>query len=229
MLNRALAVAHMHLVDRVTLFVMPFAICASAFVLNIVLWMFVPVDGRNTGAASSLHFFVLAAAVLAVLRGLPFALGMGASRRAFVLGTSLTGLVLAGAMGTALAILRRIEEVSNGWGRQGHFFDFPWMHQSSWFVVWVMLMLSIGACFAVGALMASIWARFGMVSLVIGGPIAVLVFGGLAVLTSVQHWWGNVWTWFGDQTPLATSGWLVLLVLATTGLTWTTLRRVTAR
>ena len=87
MLNRALAVAHMHLVDRVTLFVMPFAICGSAFVINIVLWTFVPVDGRNTGAASSLHFFVLAAAILAVLRGLPFALGMGASRRAFVLGT----------------------------------------------------------------------------------------------------------------------------------------------
>ena len=63
----------------------------------------------------------------------------------------------------------------------------------------------------------------------VGGPLAVLVFGGLAVLTSVQHWWGNVWSWFGDQTPLSVSGWLVLLVLVLTGLTWTTLRRVTAR
>jgi hypothetical protein len=228
-LNRALAVAHMHLVDRVTLFVMPFAICGSAFVINIVLWTFVPVDGRNTGAASSLHFFVLAAAILAVLRGLPFALGMGASRRAFVLGTGLTGLVLAGVMGSAWAVLRRIEELSNGWGLHGHFFDFPWMHESSWFVVWIMMMLSIGACFAVGALVASVWARFGMSSLVIGGPVAILVFGGLGVLTSVQHWWGNVWSWFGDRTPLSVTGWLVLLVLVLTGLTWTTLRRVTAR
>jgi hypothetical protein len=229
MMNRALAVAHMHLVDRMTLFVLPFAICGSAFVINYVLWLFVPVDGRNTGAASSLLFFVLAAALLAVLRGLPFALGMGASRRAFVLGTGLTGLVLAAVMGTVWAVLRRVEELSGGWGRQGHFFDFPWMHESSWFVTWVLLMLLVGTCFAVGALAASLWARFAMMSLVVGGPVAVLALGGLGVLTSVQHWWGDVWSWLGDQTPLSASGWLLLVVLLLTGATWTTLRRVTAR
>lgn len=229
MLNRARAVAHMHLVDRVTLFVMPFAICGAAFVLNIVLWMFVPVDGRNTGAVASLPCFVLAAAALAVTRGLPFALGMGASRRAFVLGTGLTGVVLAVVMGTVCAVLRRLEELTGGWGRQGHFFDYPWLHESSWFVVWLMLMLGIGACFALGALAASVWARFGIIAMVVGGPVVVLVLGGLVVLTSAQHWWGNVWSWFGDQTPLSTSGWLLLSVVAFTGLTWATLRRVTAR
>jgi hypothetical protein len=229
MMSRALAVAHMHLVDRLTLFVMPFAICAAAFAVNLVVWQFVPVDGRSTGGGASLHVFVLAAAALAVVRGLPFALGMGASRRAFVVGTGLTGLVLAALMGTVWAILRQVEELTNGWGRHGHFFDFAWMHRSSWGVVWLMLMVSIGACFALGAAVASIWSRFGTPGLVIGAPLAVLVLGGLSGLVSVQHWWSNVWSWFGDQTPLSATGWLALAVVVLTASSWATLRRVSAR
>jgi hypothetical protein len=229
MIARARAVAHMHLVDRLTLFVLPLGICATAFAVNLVIWQFVPVDGRSTGGASSLQFFVLAAAILAVVRGLPFALGMGASRRAFVVGTGMTGLVLAVFMGTVWAILRRIEEVSGGWWLHGHFFDFPWMHQSSWGVVWLMLVLSISACFTLGTAVASIWSRFGTLGLLVGGPVAVVVLGGLSGLVSIQHWWGHVWSWFGDLTPLSASGCLAVAVVVLTASSWGTLRRVSAR
>ncbi len=73
-MNRAVAVARMHLVDRMTLFVMPLGILAAAFVANLLIWLAVPEDSRTTGALMSIYCFVLAAAVLAVLKGLPFAL-----------------------------------------------------------------------------------------------------------------------------------------------------------
>ena len=89
--RRAIAVMRMHLTDQVTLLLMPLGVLASAFALNIVIWRFVPPDGRQTGGAVSIYSFVAAAALYAVVRGLPFALGMGSSRRAFTYGTLLTG------------------------------------------------------------------------------------------------------------------------------------------
>jgi hypothetical protein len=57
----------------------------------------------------------------------------------------------------------------------------------------------------------------------------VIVLGGLSGRATVQHWWGHVWSWFGDQTPLSASGWLALAVVLLTAASWATLRRVTAR
>lgn len=228
MLNRALAVMRMHLVDRVTLFVLPLAIVAASFLINIVIWSFVPEDGRSTGGAASLYVFVGIAAMFAVTRGLPFALGMGASRRAFALGTGMTGLVIAAVMGTIYLVLRTLERASDGWWMKGRFFDFPWFHQSSWAVVWLLFVVSIAATFALGALISGVYARWGTAGLVVGSPLTVLLAGGVAVLVTWRGWWGDLGAWFAGQTPLTTIGWCALLAMALTAATWGTLRRVRA-
>lgn len=228
MLNRAVAVMRMHLVDRVTLFVLPLAIVASSFAINIVIWTLVPADGRTTGGAGALYVFVMIAAMFAVARGLPFALGMGSSRRAFTLGTGLTGLVIAGVMGTIYLVLRALEQATDGWWLQGSFFDFPWFHQSSWGVVWLLFVVSIAATFALGAWLSGIYARWGVPGLVVAGPLGILLCGGAAILVTWRGWWGDLGSWFVDQTPLTTIGWCALLVLALSVATWGTLRGVRA-
>ena len=227
-LNRSVAVMRMHLVDRATLFVLPLGIVAASFATNIVIWSLVPTDGRSTGGAASLYVFVAIAAMFAVARGLPFALGMGSSRRAFALGTGLTGLVIAAVMGTIYLVLRTLERATDGWWLQGSFFDFPWFDQAPWPVVWLLFVVSIAATFALGAWLSGIYARWGTPGLVVAGPLAVLVGGGLAALVTWRGWWGDVGTWFADQTPLAAIGWCAVLALALTAATWSTLRRVRA-
>lgn len=228
MLNRSIAVMRMHLVDRVTLFVLPLAIVASSFFINAVIWTLVPVDGRSTGGAASLHVFVLIAAQFAVSRGLPFAMGMGSTRRAFALGTGLTGLVLAGIMGTIYLALQAAERATGGWWLQGNFFHFPWFDQASWPVIWLLFVVSIAAAFALGAWISGAYARWGMPALVVGGPLAVLLGGGAVALVTWRDWWGEVGSWFAAQTPLSTTGWCALLTLALAAATWSTLRRVRA-
>lgn len=226
LMNRAVAVMRMHLVDRMTLFVLPLSILAAAFAVNIVIWSFVSVDGRKTGGAASLYFFVAIAAMFAVTRGLPFAMGMGSSRRGFALGTALTGLVIATSLGTLYFVLRIVERATDGWGLQGHFFDFAWMHRSPWAVSWLMFVVSLAATFALGGFLASIYARWSMAGLVVGGPVAILVLGGAAIVLTWREQWHSLGTWLAGQTPLSASGWMVVVALALTGAAWLTLRRV---
>jgi hypothetical protein len=227
-MNRAVAVMRMHLVDRVTLFVMPLTILAAAFAINLALWQVVPADGRSTGGGASVYFFVLVAAMLAVVRGLPFALGMGSSRRAFTIGTGLVGLVIAVAFGTLYLVLQAVEQVSDGWGMRGRFFDFPWFDGSSWAIRWLLFVVSFATTFLLGAWVSATWARWGTLALVVGAPLLILLGGGGAVLVSWQRWWGDVWSWFGDLTPLTLTGWATLLAVVLGAATWATLRRVRA-
>lgn len=227
-MNRSVAVMRMHLVDRMTLMLLPAAVLASAFVINVLIWSVIARDGRHTGAVACLPIFLLVTGALAVVRGLPFALGMGSSRRAFTLGTAMTGVLLSVAFGTLAALLRAVERLTDGWGMGGNFFDFPWMHRDPWPVVWLLFVLTCLASWTVGSLVSACWARFGNLTLVIGVPALILVAGALAILVSWRGWWHDVWHWCAQQTPATTSPWLIVLTALAAAATWSVLRRVRA-
>lgn len=223
---RTVAVARMHFADLVTLVLIPAAILASIFVINIVVWQFVPESGRQTGGAASIYCFLAGVAALAVTRALPFALGMGSSRRAFLLGTLGTGIVLSIGWAVALFVLQRLERATGGWGKHGNFFWFSWFADASWASVLLFAVTSLAASFVLGALIGACWVRWNRLLLLVAGPLLVLVGGGLLVLVSAQHWWGDVGRWLGDQTPLSTAGWCALLTVALAALLHPVLRRV---
>lgn len=227
-MSRAVAVMKMHLVDRLTLVVLPLGILASSFVINLVIWLPIEPDGRRTGGAASTFVFVLAAAVFAVVRGLPFALGMGASRRSFAIGTALTGGVLAVGFATLYVMLAGLESLTHGWWLHGVFFDFAWFDRSAWPARWLMLVAAFSASWLLGTALAAVWPRWGMPALVVGGPALIVVGGGLAALTTWRAWWDGVGSWFAGLTPLTSTLWLVVACLALAAATWGSLRRTTA-
>ncbi len=227
-MSRAAAVLRMHLTDRVTLLLMPWSIVASSFVINLVIWNLVPVDGRRTGGAAALYVFLVVAAMFAVIRGLPFALGMGSTRRSFTAGTWLTALVLGVAFGTATLLLQVAERASGGWWLQGHFFWFSWFSRDAWPATWLLLVVSMVATFGVGAVTAALWTRFRLGALLVGVPTVVLVGGGAVALAIRQSWWGGIGDWFAGLTPLSATLWCAVLALACLGGTWGVLRRVRA-
>jgi hypothetical protein len=218
----------MHLTDRLTLVVLPLGILAAAFAINVLVWLPLPEDSRRTGGAGSVFVFVLAAAMFAVVRGLPFALGMGSTRRSFAIGTAMTGGVLALGFGTLYLLLAGVEDLTDGWGLHGTFFDFAWFGRSIWPDRWTMLVLSFLASWLLGTAIAALWPRWGMVALVIGGPVVILLGGGAAALITWRQWWDSVGSWFSGLTPLTATGWLLLLSLALAAATWGSLRRVAA-
>ena len=60
---------------------------------------------------------------------------------------------------------------------------------------------------------------------IVGGPITILVGGGLYVLLTWKHWWGDVFGWFGDLTPTTATLWCAVLAIACAAGSWAVLRR----
>ncbi|MCW2787391.1 MAG: hypothetical protein JWP74_3908 [Marmoricola sp.] len=227
-MNRAVAVMKMHLVDRLTLVVLPLGILASSFAINVLIWLPMDADGRRTGGSVSTFIFVLAAGMFAVIRGLPFALGMGATRRSFAVGTAMTGAVLSAAYGTLYLVLQGVESLTNGWGLHGVFFDWAWFDRSVWPARWLVVVAAFFGSWVLGTAIAALWSRWGTPALVIGGPGLVLLGGGAVAVLTWQHWWHQVGSWFSSQTPMTSTGWLVVGSAALAVATWASLRRVSA-
>lgn len=224
--RRSVAVVRMHLADPMTLFYMVWGVLAAVFLVNVIIWQFVSVDGRSSGGAVAIYCFLIAVAVLAVARALPFSLGMGSSRRAFLIGTLITGLILSVCHGLLLFVLQLLEKATDGWWAHGQFFQFEWFDKSSPASVFLFIVVSLMAAFTLGALVSSGWQRWDRMMLIVGAPLFVLVMGGLLVLVTAQHWWPAVGSWFARQTPLSAAGWCAVAAVVFVAATYAVLRRV---
>lgn len=224
--RKSLAVSRMHLTDPMTLFAFPALLLGSIFAMTLVVWSLVPGDGGQGWGEMSVYFFLAGIAALAVTRSLPFSLGMGSSRRAFVLGTLLAEIVLATAWGLILFVMQRIEKASGGWGQHLHFFWWSWYTRSAWPAAVLFLVTSLAASWALGVLLAALWLRWNRLALLIGGPVAVLGLGGLAILATARHAWRTFGGWLGDRTPLDAAALCAAELIVLVALQYAVLRRV---
>ena len=124
-----MAVARVHSLD-VQQTIWPWAILATSFVVNVVLWVALRgLEGfeKTTGGLASLYVTALFVASVAVARQLPFTLGLGVTRRAFMGGSLLYATASSALAGVVLTLLNRVEEVTDGFGQGGRFFRVPWL------------------------------------------------------------------------------------------------------
>lgn len=225
-MNRVFAVVRMYLTDWLTVFVIPLAILATSLLVNLVIFAVGPEKPRTSGGVAAIFVVLVVAAVMGTARGMPFALSMGASRRAFLLGTGATGGVLAVAFGILLLVLNRVESLTDGWWLHGHFFTFDWIDGYSPAADWLLATLLLLANFLLGAFAATIWLRWRQVGMLVGGIALTLVLGGGVIFLTWRHDWQQVGHWLTGLTPLTAAGWIALLCLPLAGGPYLTLRRV---
>jgi len=99
-------VARYHLVDGISLTILPWAILAFDFGITMAVTDAVgPVKHpqAQSGAVFAIYVAFLVMGALSVFRSLPFGLAVGASRRAYYAGTTLLAVALAAVDGLALA------------------------------------------------------------------------------------------------------------------------------
>lgn len=224
--RRTVAVFRMHFTDWITLVVLPAVVLTGVFAITLTVWTVSPGDGGEGWGEMSVYCFLTGIAALAVTRSLPFSLGMGSSRRAFVLGTLLTCLALAGGWGLVLFVLQCVERASGGWGQGAHFFWWTWYGRSAWPGVLLLEMSSLAAAFALGALVAALWLRWNRSALLFGGPAVTVVVGGASILVTYERWWGSVGDWVAGLSPLGVGAMCAVLLVVLTGLQYAVLRRV---
>jgi hypothetical protein len=242
--NRILAVVRLHLVNRYSVFAVPWMIMGGIFLLNLAIWWIIfasvtseadRADARNgiaySGAIFYIFVYMMVLGVLAVAFTFPFALGFSVTRRDFWLGSTLTFVGLSAAYSVALTVLAAIETATGGWGLGGSMFagfyfggaDASWIERFALYFETYLFFYFVGAA---SATIYQRWRTNGM--LVLFGSLAVVLVVGTA-LVSFSNSWPQVGAWFASNGPSGVIAWSVIptVIAAITG--YFVLRRATPK
>jgi hypothetical protein len=189
---------------------LPWAFLAVSFVVNLVIFSFVPTSYHEvltshglvqvanplhnyTGGVASIYVLVLVIGINSIGRSLPFGLALGVSRRSFYTGTALFGVALAFVDGLALTALQAIERATGGWGVSMHYFQVPYILNGPWYLTWLTSFVALALMFVWGMWLGIVyrrWNLFGSATFV-AAQVTVVV---AAVLILV---WADAWSGVG--------------------------------
>jgi hypothetical protein len=244
-MNRVTSVMAMHTRDRVSWFVIPASVLGAGFV--IVLFIAVAIHALwgsatpvYTGALAVVYFVIAFEAVRAVVGTFPFAVGYGARRRDYLLGTLAWGGAICAAWAIALGLLSLIEaDVITNWGVGLHFFHLPFfsdgapLRQFCWSYYhdlacarsdpayahgavslasfWVSFVVLL-FLYSVGLLVGSVYQRFGRVGAYILVGVVFLLGSVVLLMSAFWNWWGAIFVWLAQQTAAGLGLWLLPLI-----------------
>ena len=99
--------ARYHLVQRLNYMVLPWAVLAFAFAVDVVILALTPAghsSHRYVGGLAAIFVLLFVLGLQSVARSLPFGLALGVSRRSYYLGTVGLAVALAAVYGLALTV-----------------------------------------------------------------------------------------------------------------------------
>lgn len=243
--KRIASIFVLHARDRVTWLWIPWGVLGAGFAICLLIALSVDaLFGSSTpiytGALASFYIVMLVTGVTAVIRAFPFAVGFGALRRDFVLGTLAMGVAVSAAWALLLGLLSLIEaNIIKNWGVGLHFFHLPFfsdgspLRQFCWSYYhdlacahsdpnylnggaplgqfWVSFVLLL-FLFLLGLLLGSIYQRFGYIGSYIFVGAAFLCLSVFVLMSSFQSAWGSIGSWLAQQTAAGLEVWLLPLM-----------------
>ena len=172
----------------------------------------------------SLAGFLVSMGVASAATTFTFALALGATRRAFTLGTLAWNILQAAYLTVVFAVLTILELATGHWFVGFYIFDINILGAGDLTKLVPIVFLSVLALLSVGGAFGASWVRFGARGpQVIAAAAAVVIIVGLiiaipsasAIIANFALWW------------LAVAG-VVLVVIAMVGI-WLPLRTATVR
>ena len=200
-------VVRLHALTPSVFFGIPWIILGAAWLVMIVIGIIAGAAGADTEkmgegmryswAVLSPQWYLVVVGVQAIGLTMSFALGFGATRRDFWLGTSLMFGIVSLVNAVAIATLVQLEKATDGWWLNIAMFDALWYGQDGWLVdFYTTFALQLFVLF-IGASVTTVYLRWRMRGMLIlaFGAIA-LVLGGVAIATFTQSW-PAIFEWFG--------------------------------
>jgi hypothetical protein len=229
-MNTYLNVARYHLVQRINYFVLPWAILAFVFVVDVVILEMIPAGHsahRYVGGLASIFVVAFVLGVQSVARSLPFGLSLGVSRRSYYLGTALLAVALSAAVGVVVVVGQVVERSTGGWGMAMGFFRVPYILDGPWYLTWSTSFVVLTLLFVCGMWFGLVYRRWSFVGLVafIAGQITVLLVGALAATWS--HAWHDIGHFFIALSATGLTGILAALAIVLLAGGFSTMRRLT--
>jgi hypothetical protein len=202
-------IVRLHAVNPSVFFGIPSIILGGAWVITMLITIIFASGSGQSASADDLEgmryswavlspqWYLVAVGVQAIGLTFSFALGFGATRRDFWLGTSLMFLLVSVVFATAIATLVQVEIATGGWGLGAHMFDALWYGQTNWLVdFYTTFALQLLVLF-IGASVTTVYMRWrmrGMIVLMFAS--AAVVIGTVATITLINAW-PTVFGWLG--------------------------------
>ena len=182
-------IVRLHAVTPSVFFGIPWIILGFAWLVSIIIGLIVTgagadpakmADGmRYSWAVLSPQWYLVVVGVQAIGMTLSFALGFGATRRDFWLGTSAMFGIVSLLNAVAIATLVQIEKATDGWWVGVAMFDALWYGQNGWVVdFYTTLAMQLLVLF-IGASITTVYLRWRMRGMVI------LIFSAIAIALAV--------------------------------------------
>lgn len=213
-MNRFSSMFRMNLVGWPAAIAWPWGILVAAWLVNVVIWAAMPESARanaQTFGLVSVAIVTMIAFITAMTQLFPFAMGLGATRRAFFLAIAAYAAAQALVFGVMLFLLSLVERSTDGWGVALDFFWFPAFDAGNVVVqplVYAVPLLLFAVVGMVCGVVHKRWGGNGTMGLL----LAFVVAGGALVawLTWREQWPGFA-SFFTDQSASALFiGWPLL-------------------
>lgn len=229
-MNRIMNVVRMQLLTKMTFVWVPLIILTSTFLFTLAIFSLIPTDAvKYGGGIQAPLWYLLAMGIQAVSLTFPFSQAMSVTRREFYIGSMLMGMIAVATLTAIVAIGGFIEDATNGWGVNGVFFRvaLPLWNESP--LLTLLAFFAAGLfLFTMGFLFATIYRRWGTVSVVaVGVALGILLLGSIYLLTVFDLWAnvGAVFSWLGSWGTLGVAFVIIAIVAVAS---YTPLRRSVA-
>lgn len=210
-MNDVVPAVKLHLNKREITFAVPLYITAMVALISVVIavlfWRSGSTPGtegwiqgsrNNPGVAQALGGFLAYLGVQSVATTFPFALTLGATRRAFTLGTLAWAAITSAYLTAVFAVLLTLEKATGHWFAGFYIFDVHILGSGDLTRLIPIVFLTSLTLLTVGGAFAASWVRFGargpqalgvVVFLVVVAVLAVAVPSADVILSAFELWW----------------------------------------
>jgi hypothetical protein len=228
-MNPVLSVFKMHSRNALLWFLMPWIVLLISLSTNLLIGLLL--EGKTaiyTGGLSSIYIFMFIMGLLTPRDTFPFALGFGARRSDYVLGTLLMLLVISLVSAFCLCLLSLIESsVTAYWGVNVHFFHLPYLSAGSLPEQFWVYFAPLVHLYLLGFAIGSIYRRFGSIGMWIFCCLAFLLLGSVSLLWTYLRQWSKLLALLSQFTAFELASWAFLLAVIYALAAYVLLRKAT--
>jgi hypothetical protein len=179
------------------------------FVVNLIIWWIIrttvgpedaadAIDGfQYSGSTGFLFVYMMVVAIMAMSQTFAFALGFGATRRDYYLGTALAFVSLTAFYTVLIGVLGAIERATDGWGLGGRMFT-PMYFGDPWYVQVFAVAALLLFFFFTGSISGAIYVRFKAFGVTLLWCLIGLGLVGAAALLTLTGNWEAFGAFFAD-------------------------------
>ncbi|MUT66531.1 hypothetical protein [Paenibacillus sp. NEAU-GSW1] len=226
-MNRIPSVMKMHYRDKLSWFYVPFMVLGSSFSVNWIVGLLMTETPLYTGGQMSIFIYLFVMGILVLPQTFNFALGFSIRRNDYFAGTSLYGIISSTIISCFLLLMTVLEQATNHWGVDLHFFSVPYLNAGSYAQEWFIFFILTLTMFFGGLTIGSIYRRFKGVGMIVM-TLAVIVLGTLFSFLANKYGWGLTFIeWAVDHTAFQLALWLIPVILIYTLVSYILIRKST--